>query len=88
MSARHPTIGGKGKAVTDKPPRQRKPRAAPALIPCDNCGRRNQVMLLPGDNDVTIICDCGADLTISVRHDGFGNAVILSGRIEIWVKDE
>lgn len=75
-------VGGKGKAATDKPPRQRKPRPAPALIPCHNCGRRNSTALTVGDNDITIACDCGAVTNVRVSHDGYGNALIYSGTIE------
>ena len=82
MTNRHPTIGGKGPAVTNKPPRQRKPRTAPALIPCHNCGRRKLTALVPGMNDITIACDCGSVINVRVSHDGYGNAFIYSGAIE------
>jgi hypothetical protein len=75
-------VGGKGKAASTNPPRQRKPRPAPALIPCHNCGRRNLPVLAVGDNDITIACDCGAVTKVRVSHDGYGNALIYSGTIE------
>ena len=82
MTTRNPTVGGKGKPASTKPPRQRKPRPAPALIPCHNCGRRNLTALAVGDNDITIACDCGAVTNVHVIHDGYGNALIYSGSIE------
>jgi len=75
-------VGGKGKAASTKPPRQRFARAFHALIPCHNCGRRNLTALEPGDNDITIACDCGAVTNVRVSHDGYGNAFIYSGAIE------
>jgi hypothetical protein len=80
MTARHPTQGGKQRRIKqERPP---KPRNAPALVPCSNCSRRNLVTLLPGNNDVSIACECGSVTTISVQHDGSGNAIILRGTIE------
>lgn len=87
MSEHNHKVGGKGKAATTKPPRQRKPRPAPALIPCHNCGRRNLTALTVGDNDIPIACDCGAVTRVRVSHDGYGNALIYSGSIEKVCKD-
>ena len=72
-------IGGKGPAATSAPPR---PHTALALIPCQACGRRTRIALVPGANDIAAVCECGAVLAAHIHHDGYGNATILSGRIE------
>jgi hypothetical protein len=50
-------------------------------VPCE-CGRKAPVTLVPGANDVHLVCECGAVLNIVVNYDGFGLATIQKGTIE------
>lgn len=59
-----------------------KPKPAPCLIPCE-CRAKNSVTLIPGRNDVHVICSsCGAALNIVVIYDGYGMATLINGTIE------
>jgi hypothetical protein len=64
-----------------KPKRIYKPKPAPCLVPCE-CGKKTQVTLIPGANDVHLVCECGAVLNIDIVYDGFGVATIQKGTIE------
>jgi hypothetical protein len=77
MSNRHPTIGGKGKPASTKPPRAKKPPVIVPVMVCD-CGRRHHIHGNPTDM-VLFLCDCGATI---YYHPESGGATIETVDVE------
>lgn len=85
MSSRHPTVGGKGKPASHKP---QKAKPATVSMPCAACKHQHLTSLVPGLNDITIICSqCAAVTNVVVRYDGLGGASVIRGSIEKVERD-
>jgi hypothetical protein len=69
MSKHHPTIGGKGRAAHDRPPRPQNIFTHSAQ--CPDCHKEFSVLLLKGKNDIYHVCDCGSFIRIKIQWDGF-----------------
>ena len=49
---------------------------------CPECSREFSVGLVPGHNDLTRVCACGAVIRLVADYDGYGQAKILRGSVE------
>ena len=58
-----------------------RPKPTLCLIPC-KCERRVLTSLIPGQNNITTVCECGAVLRVDITYDGYGIATIKHGTIE------
>ena len=86
MTRRNPTIGGKGKPAEDKPPKIKtvKPMSASISMQCPTCKKYHEVLIVPGINDITKICDqCGSVLRMTCYYDGLSNLVVHGSSVEM-----
>jgi len=66
-----------------KPVKSKKAKPATVSMPCSKCKHQYLTSLIPGLNDITIVCtQCAAVTNMVVKYDGFGNATIIKGAIE------
>ena len=76
--SKHHTIGGKGRAAIDRPP---KPKLASLIIGCSLCGAEYNTVTNVGAFDIHKVCDCGALIHLTGRYDGM-YVELYSGTVE------